>query len=80
MEACVELLRHVPVSWSEEVEDLIRGILEIGLSECSTLKRQYRLLQLKKLLQGYEIRFFNFSDIAHGRVCVHVCMFIWVHL
>ena len=70
IEACVELLRHVQVSWSEEVEELIRGCLDVGHPACSSLKKQCRLVQLKRLLQGYEIRCFNFADVTRGWVSV----------
>ena len=32
------------------------------------LQDQYRLLQLKKMLHGYGVRDFNFSDSGKGRV------------
>ena len=34
----------------------------------SVLKRQYRLLQLKKLLGSYDVKDFNFSDLDGGKV------------
>ena len=32
------------------------------------LQKQYKLLQLKKMLHGYSVRDFNFSDDSKGRV------------
>lgn len=38
------------------------------------LEKQYSLLQLKKLLHGYGIRDFNFSDTSKGWVSAHLYM------
>ena len=65
---CLELLKHLQVPWSEGVEELVEGCSKLDSPLVSVLKRQYQLLQLKKLLNGYNIRDFNFSDLDRGKV------------
>lgn len=65
---CLELLKHLQVPWSEGVEELVEGCVKLDSPLVSVLKRQYRLLQLKKLLYSYDVRDFNFSDLGMGQV------------
>ena len=46
----------------------------LDLPQVALLKKQYRLLQLRKLLSNYNIKDFNFSDLCKGEVCVCVCV------
>ena len=64
----MELLRHVQADWSEDVEELVQTCLGMDHPSCTNLKKQYRLLQLKKLLQSYDIRDFNFAGAIQGWV------------
>jgi len=66
----VELLRHVQADWSEEVEELVHSCLDRDRDHvvCGNLRKQYRLLQLKKLLASYDVRDFNFTNATQGRV------------
>ena len=82
---CVELLKHVHTPWSESVEELVEELLQ----ECLTvshpvgvamLEKQYSLLQLKKLLHGYGIRDFNFSDTSKGWVSKNGWMCVYDRL
>lgn len=66
---CSELLQHLQVPWSEGVEELVSECVRLDLPQVSLLKRQYRLLQLRKLLSSYSIKDFNFSDLCRGEVC-----------
>ena len=50
------------------MEELVQHCLALDHSLVSTLRRQYKLLQLKKLLHKYEIRNFNFSGTKQGMV------------
>ena len=45
----------------------------------AVLQRQFRLLQLKKMLQCYGVRDFNFSDTSKGRVsvCFYIIILLW---
>ena len=68
---CVELLKHVHTPWSESVEELVQECLKVDHPVgVAMLEKQYSLLQLKKLLHGYGIRDFNFSDTSKGWVSV----------
>ena len=64
----MELLQHVQSDWSEEVEELVHSCLDRDHPACGSLRKQYRLLQLKKLLASYDIRDFNFANTTQGRV------------
>ena len=68
VKGCVELLKHVHTSWSEAVEELVQNCLHVDHPVVSVLEKQYHLLQLKKLLRGYGVRDFNFSDMSKGWV------------
>ena len=77
---CVELLKHVHTPWSESVEELVQECLKVDHPVgVAMLEKQYSLLQLKKLLHGYAIRDFNFSDTSKGWVsengCVYMCAY-----
>ncbi len=56
------------IPWSEAVEDLVGACARLQVPLVAVLERQYRLLQLKKLLHDYGIRDFNFSDLGRGQV------------
>ena len=72
---CVELLKHVHTPWSEAVEELVQECLMVDHPVgVAMLEKQYSLLQLKKLLHGYGIRDFNFSDTSKGWVSAYVCV------
>lgn len=68
VKGCVELLKHVQTPWSESVEELVQECLNVEHPVVAMLEKQYALLKLKKLLQGYGIRGFNFSDTSKGWV------------
>ena len=70
VKGCVELLKHVHTPWSESVEELVQECLKVDHPVVTTLEKQYSLLKLKKLLHGYGIRDFNFSDTSKGWVSV----------
>ena len=75
MRGCVELLKHVHTPWSETVEELVQECLKVEHPVVSMLEKQYSLLKLKKLLHGYGIRDFNFSDTSKGwvsQIYVHI--------
>ena len=66
------MLKHVHTPWSESMEELVQQCLKVDHPVVSMLEKQYSLLKLKKLLHGYGIRDFNFSDTSQGWVSVHV--------
>ena len=72
---CVELLKHVHTPWSESVEELVQQCLKVDHPVVSMLEKQYSLLKLKKLLHGYGVRDFNFSDASQG--WVSCCLWIY---
>ena len=65
---CTDLLKHIHPPWTESVESLIRECLDVDHPNVAELQKQYKLLQLKKMLHGYSVRDFNFSDDSKGRV------------
>ena len=78
---CVELLKHVHTPWSESVEELVQECLTVDHPVgVAMLEKQYSLLQLKKLLHGYGIRDFNFSDTSKGWVSKNGYIYIYVHM
>lgn len=56
------MLKYVHTPWSEAVEELVQGCLKVDHPCVSTLEKQYKLLQLRKVLHNYGIRDVNFSD------------------
>ena len=59
---CIEVLKYVHTPWSEAVEELVQHCLRVDHPHVAMLEKQYQLLQLKKLLNGYGIKNVNFSD------------------
>ena len=69
------MLKHVSTPWSESVEELVQECLKVDHSSAvAMLEKQYSLLKLKKLLHGYGIRDFNFTDTSKGWVSVCTCI------
>ncbi len=79
---CIEVLKYVHTPWSESVEELAQACLKVDHPHVPMLEKQYHLLQLKKLLNGYEIKNVNFSDhdSSCGRVSWMVCCAYCIYL
>ena len=77
LSGCLELLKHLQASWSKEVERLVEECLKLDHPVVAVLRKQYRLLHLKRLLYSYDIRDFNFADISRGRVLKGRSLLMW---
>ena len=65
----------------ELVEELVQECLTVSHPVgVAMLEKQYSLLQLKKLLHGYGIRDFNFSDTSKGWVSKNGWMCVYDRL
>ncbi|XP_068422638.1 kinetochore-associated protein 1 isoform X2 [Clinocottus analis] len=62
VDAVLEIMQNAVVPWGTVVEKLVQQYLEMDGPKQELLKESYRLMEIRKLLRGYGIRNFNFSD------------------
>ncbi|XP_007900402.2 kinetochore-associated protein 1 [Callorhinchus milii] len=61
-DAVLQIMYGAVVPWSDAVEELVKQHLEKNHRKVKQLQESYRLMEMKKLLQGYGIRNFNVSN------------------
>ncbi|XP_073442136.1 kinetochore-associated protein 1 isoform X2 [Dendrobates tinctorius] len=61
-DAVLQIMYGAVVPWSDAVEQLVKQHLEMDHPKVKLLQESYRLMEMNKLLRGYGIRSFNFSN------------------
>ncbi|XP_072000100.1 kinetochore-associated protein 1 [Engystomops pustulosus] len=61
-DAVLQIMYGAVVPWSDAVEQLVKQHLEMDHPKVKLLQESYRLMEMNKLLRGYGIRGFNFSN------------------
>ncbi|XP_075690227.1 kinetochore-associated protein 1 isoform X2 [Rhinoderma darwinii] len=61
-DAVLQIMYGAMVPWSDPVEQLVKQHLEMDHPKVKLLQESYRLMEMNKLLRGYGIRGFNFSN------------------